>query len=72
MCWFAHGRSRHHCPCRECACCLLLIGAVGEYSEQVLEGLDWLLVEAGRRGLRLMLALTNDWKEFGGMAQYMR
>jgi mannan endo-1,4-beta-mannosidase len=38
----------------------------------VLAGLDWLLVEAGRRGLRLLLTLTNYWKEFGGMQQYLR
>jgi hypothetical protein len=45
---------------------------VGVYSGEVLAGLDWLLVEAGRRGLRLLLTLTNYWKEFGGMQQYLR
>eukprot|EP00878_Enallax_costatus_P010436 GHUV01010894.1.p1 GENE.GHUV01010894.1~~GHUV01010894.1.p1 ORF type:complete len:332 (+),score=66.25 GHUV01010894.1:778-1773(+) len=44
----------------------------GVYSQQVLEGLDWLLVEAGKRGLQVMLTLTNYWSEFGGMAQYVR
>lgn len=44
----------------------------GQFSQEVLAGLDWLLVEAGRRGLRLLLTLTNYWKEFGGMQQYLR
>jgi mannan endo-1,4-beta-mannosidase len=44
----------------------------GVYSEQVLAGLDWLLVEAGKRGLTLMMTLTNFWNEFGGMPQYIK
>ncbi|WIA41585.1 hypothetical protein OEZ86_008948 [Tetradesmus obliquus] len=44
----------------------------GQYSDQVLAGLDWLLVEAGQRGLQLMMTLTNFWAEFGGMPQYVK
>lgn len=33
--------------------------------------LDWLLVEAARRGLRLLLDLTNYWSAYGGMRQYV-
>jgi mannan endo-1,4-beta-mannosidase len=42
------------------------------YSDQVLAGLDWLLVEAGKRGLSLMMTLTNFWNKFGGMPQYVK
>jgi mannan endo-1,4-beta-mannosidase len=38
----------------------------------VLAGLDWLLVEAGKRNLQLMMTLTNFWSEFGGMPQYVK
>lgn len=38
----------------------------------MLEGLDWLLVECSRRGLRLLLSLTNFWGDYGGMPQYVR
>eukprot|EP00775_Hariotina_reticulata_P002092 gene2092-2410_t len=44
----------------------------GQLEERVLVGLDWLIVEAGKRGLRLMMTLTNYWKDFGGMPQYVR
>jgi endo-1,4-beta-mannosidase len=44
----------------------------GQFNEQVLAGLDWLLVQAGQRGLSLMLTLTNYWGEYGGMPQYVR
>ncbi|KAF6255331.1 glycoside hydrolase superfamily [Scenedesmus sp. NREL 46B-D3] len=44
----------------------------GQFSEQVLAGLDWLLAEAGKRRLQLMMTLTNFWHEFGGMPQYVR
>jgi hypothetical protein len=38
---------------------IALIAAAGVFSDQVLAGLDWLLVEAGKRGLTLMMTLTN-------------
>ena len=43
----------------------------GELDERVFRALDWLLDAAGRRGLRLQLTLTNFWKEFGGLPQYV-
>lgn len=43
----------------------------GELDERVLRALDWLLDAAGRRGLQLQLTLTNFWKDFGGMPQYV-
>jgi len=36
-----------------------------------LQGLDYALAKAGRLGLKLVLVLTNNWHEFGGMDQYL-
>jgi mannan endo-1,4-beta-mannosidase len=44
----------------------------GQYEERVLRGLDYVLEGARRRGLRLTLALTNFWPDYGGMDQYVR
>jgi mannan endo-1,4-beta-mannosidase len=33
--------------------------------------LDYVLDAAAKRGLKIMLVLTNNWKEFGGMDQYV-
>lgn len=44
----------------------------GQHVEAVLQGLDWLLAAARARGLRLMLCLTNNWHDFGGVPQYVR
>lgn len=43
----------------------------GVYVEAVFRGLDWVVSEAGRRGLHLMLALVNYWRDYGGMGQYV-
>lgn len=43
----------------------------GVFDERVFRSLDWLLAEAAQRGLRLLLNLTNYWKDYGGMAQYV-
>jgi mannan endo-1,4-beta-mannosidase len=37
-----------------------------------LSQLDFAIAEAGRRGLKLVLPLTNNWSDFGGMDQYVR
>lgn len=44
----------------------------GVYNETVFRGLDLVIVECAKRGLKLMLTLTNYWKDFGGMKQYVR
>lgn len=36
-----------------------------------LERLDFVLHEARQRGLKLILVLTNNWRDFGGMDQYL-
>ena len=50
----------------------LLFDFTGQFDEKVFSGLDFVLAEAGRRGLKLILALTNYWTPFGGMAQYVK
>lgn len=39
--------------------------------EDGLQRLDFVLHEARKRGLTLTLALTNNWRDFGGMDQYL-
>lgn len=43
----------------------------GEYDGSVLDGLDFLLAEMGKRGLRAVCVLNNFWQWSGGMAQYV-
>jgi len=45
--------------------------APGVFDEQVLRGLDYVVEQAGRRGLRLILPLVNYWPDYGGMDQYV-
>ena len=48
-----------------------LMTSPGEYDGSVLDGLDFLLAEMGRRGLRAVMVLNNFWQWSGGMAQYV-
>jgi mannan endo-1,4-beta-mannosidase len=43
----------------------------GEYNESVLDGLDYLLAEIGKRNMRAVMVLNNYWQWSGGMAQYV-
>ena len=43
----------------------------GRYNEEVLKGLDFLLVESGKRNLKLVLFFTNNWEWSGGFGQYL-
>lgn len=45
--------------------------APGEYDERLLRGLDVLLAEMGKRGMRAVLVLNNFFQWTGGMAQYV-
>ncbi len=36
-----------------------------------LQGLDYALAKAGQLGIKVVLVLTNNWHEFGGMDQYL-
>jgi mannan endo-1,4-beta-mannosidase len=37
-----------------------------------LQRLDFVVAEAGKRNIKLVLPLVNNWNEFGGMNQYVR
>lgn len=37
-----------------------------------LERLDYTVSEAKKRGIRLVIVLTNNWGDFGGMAEYVK
>ncbi|MDZ7374366.1 MAG: mannanase [candidate division KSB1 bacterium] len=41
------------------------------YRETMLRGLDFLLAEMGKRGMRAVIFLNNYWEWSGGMAQYV-
>ncbi|NND35373.1 MAG: cellulase family glycosylhydrolase [Saprospiraceae bacterium] len=43
----------------------------GQYSEQLLTGLDFVLLELGKRQMTAVVCLTNFWPWSGGMAQYV-
>jgi mannan endo-1,4-beta-mannosidase len=43
----------------------------GVYDEDLLEGLDFLLVEMAKRKMKAVLFLNNFWQWSGGMSQYM-
>uniref|UniRef100_A0A1D1ZLV8 mannan endo-1,4-beta-mannosidase n=1 Tax=Anthurium amnicola TaxID=1678845 RepID=A0A1D1ZLV8_9ARAE len=43
-----------------------------DYDEQVFEALDFVLSEARKYRIRLILPLCNNWEEYGGKAQYIR
>jgi mannan endo-1,4-beta-mannosidase len=45
--------------------------APGRYNEEVLQGLDFLIQEAGKRRIKLVLFLNNFWDWSGGMPQYL-
>lgn len=42
------------------------------YDEQVFEGLDFVVSEARRYNIRLLLSLCNNWEDYGGKSQYVR
>ncbi|MBA0568925.1 hypothetical protein Golax_004125 [Gossypium laxum] len=44
----------------------------GVFNERVFRGLDYVIVEARKRGIRLILSLVNNLSNFGGKAQYVR
>ncbi|KAK9842996.1 hypothetical protein WJX74_005452 [Apatococcus lobatus] len=44
----------------------------GQFNEHVFRGLDFVLHEAAKRQIKLMLVIVNYWQAFGGMSQYCR
>lgn len=43
----------------------------GKYDETLLDGLDYLIAEMGKRNMDAVLYLNNNWEWSGGMAQYL-
>ncbi|KAH0774532.1 hypothetical protein KY290_011669 [Solanum tuberosum] len=43
----------------------------GVYDERVFQGLDFVIAEAKKYGVRLILSFVNQWNDFGGKAQYV-
>ncbi len=43
----------------------------GRYNEKLLEGLDFLLAEMDKRGMRAVMVLNNFWSWSGGMSEYV-
>jgi mannan endo-1,4-beta-mannosidase len=43
----------------------------GEFDESVLDGLDLVLHEMGKRGLKAVIFLSNNWEWSGGFQQYL-
>ena len=48
-----------------------MMTAPGQYDERLLQGLDYLLVEMGKRDMKAVLYLNNFWQWSGGMSQYV-
>lgn len=48
-----------------------LLLSPGHYSDDMLDGLDFLLAEMGKRGQKAVLYLNNSWDWSGGYAQYL-
>ncbi|XP_058754121.1 mannan endo-1,4-beta-mannosidase 4-like [Vicia villosa] len=44
----------------------------GSYDENAFKGLDFVISEAKKYGVQLILSLVNNWKEFGGKIKYVQ
>jgi len=44
----------------------------GVFDEQILRGLDFVLHEAGKRGLKIILAIADNWYPVGGVDNYVK
>ncbi len=49
----------------------VLMISPGVYNQDVFDGLDYLLMELGKRDMRTVMVLNNYWQWSGGMAQYV-
>lgn len=45
--------------------------APGVYNDEILDGLDFLMAEMGKRGMLAVLYLNNSWEWSGGYSQYL-
>jgi mannan endo-1,4-beta-mannosidase len=48
-----------------------LMVSPGVYDEEVLDGLDFMLAEIGKREMKAVMVLNNYWQWSGGMGQYV-
>lgn len=48
-----------------------LMTGPGQYREEMFRGLDYLIDEARKRGIRLLLALVDNWQATGGADQFV-
>ncbi len=48
-----------------------LVNAAGEFNQDLLQGLDFLLAEMAKRDMTAVLYLNNFWQWSGGMSQYV-
>ncbi|CAL9120849.1 unnamed protein product [Musa acuminata var. zebrina] len=46
--------------------------SLGIFDERVFKALDWVIVEARRHGIRLLLSLVNNLQHYGGKTQYVK
>jgi mannan endo-1,4-beta-mannosidase len=44
----------------------------GVFDEKIMYGLDYLLNEMGKRGMKAVIHFTNTWEWSGGLAQYLK
>ncbi|CAA0814573.1 Mannan endo-1-4-beta-mannosidase 7 [Striga hermonthica] len=49
-----------------------LQSSLGSYNENMFEGLDFVVSEAKKHGIYLILSLVNNWEGFGGKKQYVQ
>ncbi len=47
-----------------------MLFTAGVYDEKVLVGLDFVINEASKRGIRVVLVFANYWAMYGGIDQY--
>jgi mannan endo-1,4-beta-mannosidase len=43
----------------------------GVYQDSAFKAMDFVISEAGKRGLHLIITLVNNWDDYGGMDQYV-
>lgn len=48
-----------------------LMDAPGVYDQSVLDGLDYLIAQMAKRGMKAVMVLNNYWQWSGGMGQYV-
>jgi mannan endo-1,4-beta-mannosidase len=44
----------------------------GVYNSAAFDSLDYAIAKAGQLGIKLVLVLTNNWPDYGGMQQYVK